>query len=98
MANYAASTAYDEQNQCFVITCPKGDTIALWKADRRYTGLIAFTKASGITFAGDKGYASNELGQVCQIDASSLKASLYADKAGLEWDNHLYLSSPFSAG
>lgn len=92
MANYAASIAYDRQNQCFAITCPKGDTIAVWKADRRYRGKIAFAKASGVTFVDGKGYASNELGQIYQFDAPALKAKLYADKTGLEWDNHLFVA------
>jgi hypothetical protein len=98
MENYAASIAYDARNQCFALTCPKGDAITVWKADRRYQGAITFPKASGVTFADGKGYASNELGQICEFDASALKASLYADKTGLEWDNHLYLGIPRKHG
>jgi hypothetical protein len=93
MQYYAASIAWDPASRHFVLSCPYGSVIACWSADEQYSGLIDVPKVSGIAFDGEHGYASNELGEVYQLDIGRERASLYTLLSGVQWDNHLYLTS-----
>ena len=93
MANYAASIAYDMASHRYALTCPRGNVLSFWEGDRRYAGHIDLPKVSGIAFGTTGGFASNELGQIYQIDMNPLNATLHASYPGLQWDNHLYLKS-----
>jgi hypothetical protein len=93
MRHYAASIAWDPASKHFVLSCPSGNLIACWSADEQYAGTIEVPKVSGIAFDGERGYASNELGEVYQLDIGRRRASLYKTLPGVQWDNHLYLAS-----
>lgn len=92
MQHYAASVAYDPTSDCFALTCPRGNTLACWTALGRYAGHIDLPKVSGVAFAGERGFASNELGAVYRIDLRRLTADLYTKLDGMQWDNHLYVA------
>ncbi|WP_158597924.1 DUF1513 domain-containing protein [Noviherbaspirillum saxi] len=92
MRHYAASVAYDPLSDCFALTCPLGDTMGIWSSAGEYLGSIAVPKVSGVAFHDGRGFASNELGEVYQIDLLRLTATRLAHFPGMQWDNHLYLA------
>lgn len=90
MSNYAASVAYDSVSGHFAISCPLGDTVALWNAQRAYEGLVKIPKASGIVFNEESGFVSNESGEIYLLDMKRFEARVHASLDNLQWDNHLY--------
>lgn len=91
MRHYAASVAYDATHDRFALTCPLGNTLALWSGAGEYVGAIDVPKVSGVAFHRGTGYASNELGEIYEFDCVNLNAVRIRQIPGLQWDNHLYL-------
>ncbi len=96
MQHYAASVAYDPASACFAVSCPLGDVLACWTAERQYLGHIDLPKVSGIAFGQGQGFASNESGEVHRLDLRRLSAQLHGKYPELQWDNHLYLAPMMS--
>lgn len=97
MRHYAASVAYDPASERFALTCPLGSVLACWTAAGEYAGYIDLPKVSGVAFGMDRGFASNELGEVYRLDLAHLDAHLHMKLADVQWDNHLYLA-PLPSG
>jgi hypothetical protein len=93
MRHYAASVAYDPASARFALTCPLGDTLGCWTSEGDFAGSITLPKVSGVAFAEDGGFATNESGDVYRLDLARLTATLQANLPGVQWDNHLYLAS-----
>lgn len=92
MKQYAASIAYDAVSDRFALTCPFGDTLGVWSGAGEHVGCIDVPKVSGIAFHRGHGFASNELGELYQLDIAKLTADRLYQSPGLQWDNHLYLA------
>ena len=93
MRHYAASVGYDPASGRFALSCPLGDAIGCWsaKGDSAYAGVIAVPKASGIAFGAGQGFASNDSGEIYELDLVRMTARRHARFDGLQWDNHLYI-------
>lgn len=91
MRHYAASVAYDPASDRFALSCPVGNRLACWSSAGVYAGSIEVPRVSGIAFSKDAGYATNEAGQVFDVDLERLSVCQVSRQPNVRWDNHLVL-------
>jgi hypothetical protein len=64
----------------------------VWHSDGRYRGDVLMKKPAGLAGHGDRLFASNEYGELWEIDATRLRVVARRRTPGRRWDNHLALA------